>query len=67
MSEPVATNPAAKYELHPKVGMSVLAGALTTVVIGALKSTGLVDLSGYESQITVIVMGVIGYLVPSPL
>lgn len=50
-------------DLSPKVSIAVFAGAAASVLIGIAKAKGY-DLSGYEAAITVLVMGVVGYLVP---
>lgn len=64
--EAVQADPAEKYELHPKVGMSVVAGALVNVAIGVLNQTGTIDLSPYQGDLTLVVMGVVAYFTPSP-
>jgi hypothetical protein len=50
---------------HPKVSASVLAGAVASLVLALAKAHWGVDLVGQEANITVVVMGVIGYLVPN--
>lgn len=50
--------------IHPKVAMSVMGGAVLNLLMGIAKAQGL-DLSGYESDLTILVMGLIGYYVPS--
>ena len=51
-------------QIHPKVSIPIFAGAFASILVGIAKQQGL-DLSGYESNIVVIIMGVVGYFVPS--
>ena len=54
-----------KYELNPKVGMPIAAGAAVTILIGVLEQSGVMDLTPYHGELTLVVMSVVGYLVPS--
>lgn len=56
--------PRKAVDIHPKVALSVMGGAVLNILMGVAKTQGL-DLSGYEADLTIIVMGAIGYLVPS--
>jgi len=50
-------------DIHPKVTLSIFAGAIASVLIGIAKAKG-IDISGYESDITVLVMGTAAYFTP---
>lgn len=56
---------AEKYELNPKVGIPMAAGAAVTILVGVLKQANVVDLSAYHGELTLVVMSVVGYLVPA--
>ena len=49
-------------DIHPKVSISIFAGSAVTVLLGVLKTRG-IDLSGYEPDLIVLVMGAVGYFV----
>lgn len=49
---------------HSKVSAAVFAGAVTSFVLSVAKSKFGIDLSGQESNLTMIVMAVVGYMVP---
>ena len=54
-----------KYALDPKVAMPVIAGALVNVCVGPLADLGIIDLTAYTADITLIAMGIVGYLTPN--
>lgn len=54
-----------KYRLNPKVGMPVVAGSLVTVAISVARDLGYIDLTPYHGEITLVIMGIVGYMVPS--
>lgn len=51
--------------IHPKVGIPAVAGALVATMIGIAKAKWGLDLSGYETNLTIAAMALVGYLVPS--
>lgn len=57
---PVTKNPV--FSNHAKVSGAVVGGAIASLVISLAEAHG-VDLSGQESNITVVVMAAIGYFI----
>ena len=51
-------------QVHPKVAMATVVGALVAVVIGVLKQNG-TDLTPYSSQLIIIGTAVGGWLAPN--
>ena len=54
-----------KYSLNPKVAMPVIAGALVNICVGPLAQHGIIDLTAYTADLTLVVMGVVGYMTPN--
>ena len=65
MTIPKAALAAQKYELNPKVAMPVIAGALVNILIGPLAQYTQIDLTGYTADLTLVIMGAVGYLTPA--
>lgn len=61
---PALPAPRKAVDIHPKVALPILAGSVLNIIMGVAKANGL-DLSGYEADLTILVMGAIGYYVPS--
>lgn len=59
-----ATVPRNSLDVHPKVAIAVFAGSVASVLVGIAKTKFGLDLSGYESDIIVMVMGLVGYITP---
>lgn len=49
---------------HPKISAAIFAGAVTNLVIGIAKMRYGLDLSGMDQDLTLVVMGAVGYIVP---
>lgn len=62
MTDPVPAS--SGLAVHPKVALSVIAGSLVNLILGFLKAKYQIDLAGYETDLTIVVMGVVGYLAP---
>jgi len=65
MTVPKAVIEAKKFTLNPKVGMPIVAGALVNLCVGPLADLGLIDLTAYTADLTLVIMGVVGWLTPS--
>ena len=59
-----AKKPLVEFTNHPKISAAVIAGAVTHLAIAYAKQHGF-DMSGYESDIQIVAMGLVGYLVPN--
>jgi len=59
-----AQQPADWVKVHPKVAVTMFAGACSSVLIAVCKKNG-VDLAGQEENLMVIVSAIAGYLMPS--
>jgi len=53
------------FQIHNKVAWPVIAAALINIAIEITKTYTQIDLSDLQPDITFVVMGVVGYLVPS--
>jgi hypothetical protein len=49
---------------HPKISAAIFAGAVTNLLIGIAKMKYGLDLSGMDQDLTLVVMGAVGYIVP---
>ena len=47
--------------IHPKVALPFFVGTVVSVALAIAKQRWQLDLSGYETTITVAVMGLVGY------
>ena len=47
---------------HPKLSAAIFGGACASFLIGFMKAKYGLDLSGQEANLTVIIMGLTGYL-----
>lgn len=64
MADPTPPAATSTLAVHPKVALSVIAGSLVNLILGFLKTKYQIDLAGYETDLTIVVMGIVGYLAP---
>ena len=51
--------------IHPKVGVGLFAGAVTSFVLAIARSKFDIDLGGQETNLTIIITAIAGYLMPN--
>lgn len=64
MSDTPVAAPSNALDLHPKVTVAALVGALVNVLIGVAKQHGY-DLTGYEGDLVVLFSFAAGYFTPA--
>jgi hypothetical protein len=65
MSDTPAVAVPSALNIHPKVSLAIFAGSAATVMIGVLKAKFGIDLTDYGPDLVVVIMGAVGYFVPS--
>jgi len=65
-AQPAPAAPPANWAaIHPKVAISVYAGAVVSFALAVIKAKWGLDLSGQEATLTFLVSGAAAYLMPS--